>query len=215
MNQSPQIPVDCPVAQLQVCAHCDTVHRRRHLQLGEVALCTRCGAELGHRRNLSVNIRLALTCTALVAFIVANAWPVLTLEFSGRFSSTTVWGTVVALWQEQAQVMALAVALMLIVFPLMQIVLTGWLLWFARGDRPAPGFGAIMIILTRLRPWSMTEVFVLGLLVCIVKAGAYFQIQLDPGMFGYAVVMLIIAFFSSLDMRQLWWLVDIKRGQRA
>ncbi len=55
-----------------------------------------------------------------------------------------------------------------------------------------------------IAPWTMSEVFVLGVLVSIVKAHLYFDVTPDAGAFAYAVLALLITVFSGIDLRQLW-----------
>src|SRR3546814_10238637 len=91
---------------LLICEHCDTVYRRRVLARGDVARCTRCAAELERYHALSVNAMLALILTALIVFVQANMWPIVTLGLSGQYSSTTLWGMIIAMWQEHAKVVS-------------------------------------------------------------------------------------------------------------
>ena len=99
---------------------------------------------------------------------------------------------------------ALVAAATVFFSPLKKLVLRGWVRVFARAGRRAPGFAAIMRTLYYLQPWTMTEVFVLGALVSIVKARAYFDVQADPGIWAYAVLTLLITIFSGIDLRRLW-----------
>ncbi|WEN16584.1 paraquat-inducible protein A [Rhodanobacter sp. AS-Z3] len=189
---------------LLVCEHCDTVYRRRALVRGEVARCALCGAELERHHILSVNAMLALILTAAIVFVQANMWPIVTLGLSGQHSSTTLWGVILAMWHEHSQVVSVLVAATLFFFPLLKMSMLGWLLWFARAGRRAPGFVPLMVALHKLGPWTMSEVFVLGALVAIVKAHAYFEVTADPGIYAYAALTLLITVFAGVDLRQLW-----------
>jgi paraquat-inducible protein A len=189
---------------LLICEHCDTVYRRRTLARGDVARCARCGAELERHHALSVNVMLALILTAMIVFVQANMWPIVTLGLSGQQSSTTLWGMILAMWREQAQIVSVLVAATLFFFPLLKMLLLGWLLWFARAGRRAPGFVRLMVILHYLGPWTMSEVFVLGALVAIVKAHTYFDVTPDPGIYAYAALTLLITIFAGVDLRRLW-----------
>lgn len=195
---------DLPPAELLVCEHCDTVHRRRPLARGEKAYCVRCAALLEQHQWLSINALLALVLTAMIVFVQANVWPIVTLSLNGQDSSATLWGTIVTMWQQQAQVVSLLAAITLFFFPLMKMLLLGWLLWFARGGRRAPGFVPMMVALHYIGPWTMSEVFVLGALVAIVKAHVYFDVVADPGIYAYAALTVLITLFAGVDLRQLW-----------
>ena len=80
-----------PSEALLICEHCDTVYRRRALARGEVARCARCGFELDRHRALGVNALLALILTAMIVFVQANMWPIVTLGLNGQYSATTLW----------------------------------------------------------------------------------------------------------------------------
>jgi paraquat-inducible protein A len=189
---------------LQICEECDTVHRRRPLTRGEVGKCARCGAALEHYHSLNPNKMLALVLTAFIVFVQANLWPIVTLGLNGRYSSTTLWGAIINMWQANAQVISIVAALTLFFFPLVKMLSIGWLLWFARQRRCAPGFVPIMVTLHYIAPWTMSEVFVLGALVAIVKAKVYFDVVADPGIYAYAVLTVLITIFARVDMRELW-----------
>jgi paraquat-inducible protein A len=189
---------------LMICEHCDTVYRRRPLDSGEVARCARCGAELDRHRVLTVNALLALILTAMIVFVQANIWPIFTLGLNGQYSATTLWGMIDTMWQQDAQVVSVLAAATLFFFPMAKMLVMGWLLWFARAGRRAPGFAPLMVALHRIGPWTMSEVFVLGALVAIVKAHTYFEVVADPGIYAYGALTLLITIFSGVDMRQLW-----------
>ena len=189
---------------LRVCEHCDTVYRRRLLARGEVAQCLRCGATLERHQRISVDALLAIIVTAMIAFVMANAWPIITLSLNGQHNSATLWGMIVVMWQRDARVVSVLAALTLFFFPLVRMLMLGWVLLFARSRRRAPGFAPTMVALHHLRPWTMSEVFVLGALVSMVKAHLYFGIQANPGIYGYALLTVMITLLVGVDLRQLW-----------
>lgn len=189
---------------LLICEQCDTVYRRRPLERGEVAHCARCGAELDRHRALTVDALLALILTSMIVFVQANIWPIVTLGLNGQYSATTLWGMIITMWQQEAQVVSVLAAATLFFFPMAKMLVMGWLLWFARAGRRAPGFAPLMVTLHRIGPWTMSEVFVLGALVAIVKAHTYFDVVADPGIYAYGALTLLITIFSGVDMRQLW-----------
>ena len=189
---------------LLICEQCDTVYRRRPLERGEVARCARCGAELDRHRALTVNALLALILTAMIVFVQANVWPIFTLGLNGQFNATTLWGMIDVMWQQDAKVVSVLAAATLFFFPMAKMLVMGWLLWFARAGRRAPGFVPLMVVLHRIGPWTMSEVFVLGALVAVVKAHQFFEVIADPGIYAYGALTLLITIFSGVDMRQLW-----------
>lgn len=203
---------------LLICEYCDTVYHRRTLARGEVAQCVRCEAVLERHHGLSVTALLALVLTAMIMFVQANIWPIVTLGLSGQHNSVTLWGMILAMWREEAQVVAVLTAATLFFFPMAKMLLLGWLLWFARQGRRAPGFVPLMVMLHWVGPWTMSEVFVLGALVAIVKAHVYFEVVADPGIYAYAALTLLITIFAGVDVRGLWDLTterDLTTGSSA
>lgn len=193
---------------LWICEHCDTVYRRRKLARGEVARCLRCDAILARHHSIGVRGMLALVITAMIAFVQANIWPIVTLGLNGQLISATLWGCIMMMWREHAEVVAVIAALTLFFFPIIKMGFLFWILAYARLRRRAPGFRWILVMLYRLGPWTMSEVFVLGALVAIVKAHMYFEVQPNAGIFAYGVLMLIITAFSSIDVRRFWDLTE-------
>jgi paraquat-inducible protein A len=195
---------DAVPGPLLVCEHCDTVYRRLPLARGETARCARCQAVLERHHGLGTGAMLALVLTALVVFVEANVWPIVTFGLNGEQVSTTLWGIVTTMWTEHAKVVSVLAAATLFFFPLAKILVLGWLLLFARAGRRAPGFRPLMVALHYLHPWTMSEVFVLGVLVSIVKAHLYFDVVPDPGVFAYAALVVLITVFAGIDLRRLW-----------
>ncbi|MFC5740623.1 paraquat-inducible protein A [Dyella tabacisoli] len=191
-------------APLMICEHCDTVYRRRELACGEVARCVRCDAVLERHHRWSAGAMLALVLTALVVFVQANIWPIVTLGLNGQLVSARLWDTILMMWNDHSQIVAVLAAATLFFIPLGKMLLLGWVLLFARRGERAPGFRLAMVILHHIKPWTMSEVFVLGALVAIVKAHVYFDVIPNPGIFAYAVMMLLITVFAGIDLRRLW-----------
>jgi len=191
-------------SRLLICEHCDTVHHRCNPVSGEVTRCVRCNAVLERYHSLNVDGMLAVVLTALIVFLIANVWPIVTLGLGTRQSSATLWGIIIVMWQHHSQVVSVLVAATLFFFPLGKILMAGWLLSYARGGRRAPGFRPAMVVLHYMQPWTMTEVFLLGVLVAIVKVRNYFDVMADPGIYAFAMLMMLITIFSGINLRRLW-----------
>jgi paraquat-inducible protein A len=189
---------------LLICEHCDTVYRRRPLARGDVARCARCHAVLERHQRIGLNGMLALVATVMVVFVQANVWPIITLGLNGEQIHARLWGIIIMMWNEHSQVVAVLAAGTLFFFPLCRMLVLGWLLVYARLGRRAPGFRPLMMVLHYIRPWTMSEVFVLGILVSIVKAQLYFDVSADAGAFAYAALAILITIFSGIDVRQFW-----------
>ncbi|HET7267544.1 MAG TPA: paraquat-inducible protein A [Oleiagrimonas sp.] len=191
-------------SSLVICEHCDAVYRRRLLACGERAMCVRCGAVLYRHQRLGVNSVLALSVTGLIVLLIANLAPIVTIAVSGVSHTTTLWGAIIAAWHEHAKVVAALAAVALFVAPLFQFVLLAWTCAFVRIGRRPPGLIQVVRGLQWLRPWSMIEVLMLGILVAVVKLQSVFDVSADAGLWAFAVLMVLVTLVASWDARRLW-----------
>lgn len=195
---------------LIVCEHCDSVYRRKHLAPAEVARCARCAAVLYRANRLTVDRWLALTVAAAIVFVIANACPVVRISLQGLHNEATLWQSAAALAHGPIALIAVPTALSIIVVPFMQISLLAWVLGYARIGRRAPGFAQAMRMLVVLRPWSMIEVGLLGILVAIIKLSSFLQVAPGAGIWATAGLMILITLIANRDIHWLWELTEHK-----
>jgi paraquat-inducible protein A len=189
---------------LVICENCDTVYQRRVLGRREVATCTQCASVLYRSADLNVRERLALSVTAMICFLIANICPIISINLHGLESKTTMWQAAVAMAQSDAGPIAVPTAAVAVLVPFLQIAILIWVLWFARDRRRAPGFEWAMKLLGALRPWSMVEVCMLGILVAVIKLSSLVQVHADPGVWAMAALMILMTIIAGRDVGQLW-----------
>lgn len=189
-----------------ICRDCDTVYRAIPLSRGDVALCRRCDAVLARYFAADVENGLALVTAAAIFFAIANLTPVLSIEVGGVETKANIWFAVRSLQQGWISLAALGLALTTFLIPAMQIALLLWVLLFARFGRRPPGFAPVMRLLHRMRPWSMTEVFLLGALVAIVKLANWVPITAGAGIWAMAALTALLAFLGRCDPAS-WWII--------
>jgi paraquat-inducible protein A len=108
------------------------------------------------------------------------------------------------LQQGWISVAALGLAITTFFVPAVQIALLFWVLLFALLGRRASSFDPIMRLLRWMRPWSMTEVFLLGALVAIVKLANWVPIRAGAGIWAMAALTMVLAFLGRCDPAS-WW----------
>ena len=194
---------DC-ANRLLVRPQCDVLHRAVLLRTHEIAACIACGGVLARHRSLSIDHLLALTVAAALLFLMANAYPLMVVEVGGMHTEATVWGAALLMLHGWMMWPAAVLALTMFILPLLQIALRLWLLTFARLGRRAPGSRGALVVLHRLRPWSMTEVFLLGALVAIVKLSSWVHVVPGVGIWALASLTILLTILSVIEPR-LWW----------
>ncbi|MGH8460032.1 MAG: paraquat-inducible protein A [Stenotrophobium sp.] len=191
-------------APLVICTFCDSVYRRQALHSGEVAHCQRCGGTLYRNRRFDLDTMLALTLTSLITFFIANAYPVMRIDMNGIHSDSTLWNMIRMSYDVGVGPVALATAISVLIFPLLQICLLAYVLVPLRLGRVPLAFTLAMHTLRQMRPWSMVEVFMLGMLVSMVKLSMFSDVNLQAGFWGFVALTCLLTTLHSFDLRHLW-----------
>ncbi len=178
---------------LSACPHCDALHRIPRLPFGQSALCSRCRTPLSRRRSglSGLDQSLAFALTGLLLFLMANGYPLLSLELGGRIQESTLLAGVLALGEEGMWMLALLVLCTSLLFPL--LILSGmvYLLWPLKWHHPPwRGSAALLRLLVTLTPWSMTGIYMLGVLVAIVKLRDMASVTPGMALYGYFGLLL-------------------------
>ncbi|MFJ2547766.1 paraquat-inducible protein A [Pseudomonas sp. NPDC087612] len=190
--------------QLIICEHCDCVYQKVSLGKHQKALCQCCGAVLQRYNGLSVQQRLALSVTALILWVFANFYPIMSISLKGLHNSATLWDSVRALANGPITFIALVAAISIIIAPVFQLLLLIWVLGFALAGGRAPGFSLCMRWLETLRPWSMLEVCLLGAMVAVFKLAGMLDVLPGIGLLALAALSLLILRIAGRDIRELW-----------
>lgn len=200
-------------ATLLACDECDLLQRIPPLPVGAKARCPRCGATLATRPSDPLGLPLALTVTAAIAFIVANAEPMMGLSAVGRHASTTIIGGAYVMWMQGEPITAAIVAFCAVIAPAFYILFMLIVLLAARRP-PAPHWvGEVLRWALHMQPWSMYEVMLLGVLVALIKIAELATV--DPGIGMYALGALVVLFPAiavSFDPREVWNRVEWEEG---
>ena len=191
--------------QLVVCHDCDLPQRRVALPAGGRARCTRCGALLYRSRPAGLQVQAALNLAAIIVFLTANAFPIVTLKVQGANAATTLFGTALALWHQQMEPVAALVVFTAIVVPALELGALAWLLWPLILGRPPAGFVRLLVLLHRVHPWSMAEVFLMGVLVALVKLAHLAEVAPGIGLWSFCALIVLLALSAgNFDSQSLW-----------
>jgi paraquat-inducible protein A len=187
------------------CRGCDLLQRIPPLPPGARAQCGRCGQPLAVQHADPLDRPLALTVTAAIALVVANVSPLMSLTVAGRDSTTTLAGGAYQMWMQGSEITALMVAFCAVFAPAAYVALLLAVLIMVRRP-PAPAWvGNLMRWADRLRPWSMNEVLLLGMLVALTKIAQLATVIPGAGMYAVgALVLLLPAIVSTFDAREVW-----------
>ena len=200
-----------PVSEEFVSCHdCDLVHKIPPGDEGASGRCCRCGGLLYHRKRNSIERTLALTIAGWVLFGVANVFPFLSFDMQGRVTETTLMSGVTELWAAGMLSLASLVFLTAVLAPGIQLGLLLYVLLPLHLGRVAWRMPVFVRALGRIQPWSMIEVFLVGILVALVKLGEMAEIVPGLAIWSFAVLIIVLAGASaSLDPRAVWQRVPV------
>ena len=89
--------------------------------------------------------------------------------------------------------------------PLGKLLGTLYVLVRLRETSPPAHLRRMFVVVEKLRPWSMIEVFVFGVFVAYVKLGDLVHITLDTGVYALlALTIVLIWSDSALDREAVW-----------
>ncbi|MCX4160376.1 MULTISPECIES: paraquat-inducible protein A [Paraburkholderia] len=200
---------------LIACHECDTLFRKPRLSGRATARCPRCGATLYRGVSGRLDSITALTIAALITFLIAQGFPIVELETNGITSQTSLFGALVALWDENMEIVAVIVFCATTLFPLTELVALLYILIPVRRGHVPPGFNLVLRAIQFVRPWGMIEVFMLGVLVTIVKMVSLARVMPEAALFAFGALTLMLAVVVTFDPRTLWDVVDDLRARPA
>ncbi len=177
----------------------------RHPGGGAVFLCPRCDAALERTGGRSLEAGLALSCAALVLMVPGLVLPLMTTSALGAARTSALTGLPGVMWRDGRPWLGLAMLLFLVVFPLLRLgLVTTVLARLHRRGRPA-WLGPAFRLAEALKPWAMTDVFLVALLIAYSRLAATISVSLRPGAFALAGAgVLMLAARAALDPAQVW-----------
>jgi len=149
-------------AQLIACHDCDLLQREIPLNPGCAASCSRCGAVLYRNATDSIDRALAYSLAAAVVFVIANLFPIFSIEVQGDRTSITLMGAVRSLWNQDMQTISLLVLLTTVLIPALELTSMTYLLLPLKFRRVPAGYTLLLRLMRMAEPWGMVEGFMLG-----------------------------------------------------
>ncbi len=212
MHQPAQTPVTHP--ELIACHECDTLQRIPALAPGRSAHCSCCGAELLHNPKGGLDRPIALNIAALLLLVLANVFPFLTLQISGREQSTTIIGASRALYEAGMAPLAVVVIITTLIGPALVVISSLYVLLGVRFRLPLPMLRSTLSWISHLQPWGMLDVFMLGVLVSFVKLAGMAHMVMGPALYAFtALIVISAAAMSALEPHLLWQRLGLPKGE--
>jgi paraquat-inducible protein A len=190
---------------LIACHICDLLHRVKPLPVRSTARCRRCGALLYIHAPQTVERTLAYAITGLVMIVIANIYPFLSIQSQGILLETNLITGVIILSRQSMAGLALLVLLTSMLIPCLLLGALTYVLWPLKRGIRLPGSRRLFRLALALRQWSMTEIFLLGILVSVVKLSKLATIIPGTALIAFLCLVFALAAVNTfLDPRSIW-----------
>ncbi|MBJ3761163.1 paraquat-inducible protein A [Maribius pontilimi] len=198
---------DPPAGELIACPQCDALYHAFEPGPGERLLCRRCHHVLIAPRTGAFIRTIALAITIMVLMLGATFFPFLRINTSGLSNAASVFDAALAFLDGGWMIaLSFAVASLIVLIPVLRAMLVVYTLApLAMGRAPLPGARTAFRWSEDLRPWSMAEIFVIGVAVALVKVSDLAKVEYGPAFWMFAALVIVIVLQEGLMCRWTIW----------
>jgi paraquat-inducible protein A len=193
-------------AGLLSCHNCSLLSKAGSGQHADL-ICPRCDAVLHKRKPNSIARTWALVIAAFICYIPANLLPMTVVTSLGNVESDTIMSGVIYFMQHGEWPIGLVILIASVVVPLTKLfILIYLLISLQRKSQWRPAERTRLYRITEaIGRWSMTDIYVVTVMVALVHLGNLATIEAGVGaiFFGAVVVLTIIAALT-FDPREIW-----------
>ncbi|HFD80734.1 MAG TPA: paraquat-inducible membrane protein A [Gammaproteobacteria bacterium] len=188
-------------------ASCHTCGLLQRLPVGGHGHCPRCGSSVHLRKPNSITTTWALLLTAMIAYLPANLYPVMSVVSFGKRQSDTIISGVIYLFVHGDWPLALIVFVASVLVPLLKMLALLYLLLTVQSRSPLRKQQRTRLyrIVELVGRWSMVDIFVVALLAALVNVGTIATIEPGTGAIAFTAVVILTMFAAaSFDPRLIW-----------
>jgi len=192
---------------LIICHKCYTLHEEVPIEDGKKACCSECGEVLYRYDSKLIEHGLALSITGFVFFVIANTFPLVQIEILGHEQFITIPKTFIALFDNGFYVVGLLCAFLIFIFPLMIFGINMTLFSLLKIQKGEKLSKELLILLSHITPWSMSDIFLISILVALVKLIGYAQIHMGVAFWALMIFVLLDLYITKkIHISEVWML---------
>lgn len=197
---------DTDLDELIACPSCDALYRAVVPEDGGRAVCGRCHHALVTPVSGAIVRIVALSLTILLLLGTAIVMPFLKIEASGLSHSSSILDAARSFSDAEMVGLAFGVLALIVFVPILRALLLLYTLVPLLFERP-PLRGARLAFRwsEELRPWSMAEIFVLGVGVALVKVADMARVELGMAFWLFALLVVVTVMQDGFMCRWSVW----------
>ena len=194
---------------LTACPSCDLLLTGTTALENHAALCPRCNELLHRDKHNSIVKTFSLSLTAILLYIPALFLPLLTMGILGTESTASIINATYNLFVQQRFFVGFIVLLTAVIFPFFTLLSLCTVSYGLLTDHKKSWMPWMFRHYNHLRGWAMTDVFLVGILITIIKMAHSAEIELNLGFFCFvSLVVVTIASQTASDRRLFWSLLE-------
>ncbi|MEM9247964.1 MAG: paraquat-inducible protein A [Pseudomonadota bacterium] len=191
---------------LLVCPACDAVWRVQEPEVGGRATCRRCHSVLIRPRAGAVLHVVALGLAVLVLLVGALFLPFLEIQVRGLSNASSIFEAAIVFTGPELVWVSLTVVTFIIGIPIARVLLTTYALGPILLRRPVLDGGRTAFRWAEaMRPWSMAEIFILGVGVALVKVVDLARVEIGPAFYMFVLLVVITLLQDTYTCRWSIW----------
>ncbi|WP_287243453.1 PqiA/YebS family transporter subunit [Pseudoalteromonas sp.] len=187
------------------CPSCDLVIEIPHLSAKQVAICPHCNTKLSASQANQDSMVVALSLSAIVMLLSSMFYPFLSFTSSGITQTITLPDAARILFNYDNDFLGLFIDTSIIGLPLLLLVLIIPLHLGLLKALPYQWGKRQLKTTFALEPWIMSEIFLIGVMVSMVKIMSMADIEFGLSFWAYsAFVICYVAATAKLNKHTLW-----------
>ncbi len=195
--------------RLIICKKCATLQKKIVLKPNTKARCIKCKSTLYRKHYDLLDKSLALSFSTLILFIVANLFPIVTIDLGGTVNGITLSSVFISMFEEQFYFTGLISAFVIFLLPFTLILTFLTLLIFMKLRIYESAVKKMLVFLASLLPWNMVEIFLISILIAMVKLIGHAEIHFGISFWALTVFVLFDLYMSkNISLIALWGLKE-------
>lgn len=199
-------------ARLRECPQCGKFQVVPSLEPGSRAYCQRCGSQLRWARTDPMGRALALNIAALAILGVACVMSLMTVSTAGMVRHANLFSGPEGMGRSGLWPLSIIVLFTTVAAPTLKLSAMVYVLLGLRMERPPRHIRRVFAWVEHLRPWSMIEVYLLGVFVAYTKLIDLVHIELGVALYALGILMFTMIAADAVLDRQVVWEEMERRG---
>ncbi len=157
--------------------------------------------------TLSVQRTWALLITAVILYLPANIFPIMTTQILGQEDPSTIIGGVILLWHLGSYPIAIIIFIASVIIPIAKILVLAWLNYSVQKQSDTLSLERIKWyrLAEFVGRWSMIDVFVVIILASLIQLGPTMSITPGIATLAFSGVVIVTMLAAMSFEPQLIW----------